>query len=343
VRGKLKNIFLKIIQHRLLQHLAFWSVSLIVLVSLTRVSAEIKTIDWVYGLVFHLVLLLPVYINLFILIPRQMAKNRYALYLLSLALNLALGIGFYYFVFGFVVDWILPGYYFVAVYDVYEIGAILLAYLVFTLLLKLARAWFLVSKIEKESTRHQLEALKSQVNPHFLFNTLSTVYSLSRKKSDFAPGVILQLSDIMRYMLYETNADRVELIKELEVIGNIFSIHEMRVGEAITIEKHIQGDITDVKVAPLLFVSFVENAIKHCRPLPNGKFFIRMAFAVDGNNLQFSIENSYEEAGEPVIENGGIGLQNARKRLSLLYPYNHYLTINSEGNVFKVELRLKFN
>jgi two-component system LytT family sensor kinase len=337
----LKNIFRKIIQHRLLQHLVFWSVSMIVLVNLFRVSADIKKIDWIYTLVFHLVIVLPVYINLFILIPHIMAKNRYGLFLLGSILNLVLGIGFYYLVFEYLVDLILPGYYFVAVYDFIQIGLILLAYLSLTFLIKLAGAWFLVSNIEKESIYHQLAALKSQVNPHFLFNTLSSIYSLTRKKSDLAPAVILQLSDIMRYMLYETNTDKIELIKELEIINNILEIHQVRFGEKLTVEKRIEGDITDIKVAPLIIIPFVENALKHCQPNHEEAFFIHIGFHHENKNLRFTIENSFSDSGSEVAVQGGIGLQNARKRLALLYPGKHELTTSNDLNVFSVQLTLK--
>jgi hypothetical protein len=314
-----------------------------VLVNLFRVSADIKEIDWIYTLVFHIVILLPVYLNLLILVPRLMAKNRYGLFLLGSVLNLAMGIGFYYLVFDYAVDLVLPGYYFVSVYDPFQIGLILLAYISLTFLIKLAGAWFLVSKIERESTLHQLTALKSQVNPHFLFNTLSSIYSLSRKKSDLTPGVILQLSDIMRYMLYETNTEKVELIKELEIINNIIEIHQVRFGEKLSVEKSIKGDIGDIKVAPLIFISFIENALKHCSPNSEGMFFIRIDFLVEGNSLRFTIENSFDNTGEGRIEQGGIGLQNSRKRLALIYPNKHELRITEEVNIFRVQLNLKVN
>jgi two-component system, LytTR family, sensor kinase len=335
--GKIINRFVRM---KLVQHLLFWLVSLVVLVNLMRVSADIKTIDWVYVIVFHMVILLPVYINLLILVPRVMAKNRYLLFLVASAINLALGIGFYFLVFGYIVDWILPGYYFVAVYNVFEIGLILSTYLIVTLLLKLARAWFFISKIEKESTRHQLEALKLQINPHFLFNTLSSIYSLARKKSDMTPGVILQLSDILRYMIYETNTEKVELIKELELINNILEIHQVRFGETLLIEKKIVGDIREIKVAPLLFIPFIENAMKYCSPAPDGTYSIEMNFFVDGESLCFQISNNYFITNEIIVEKGGIGLKNARKRLSLLYPEKHRLTISDDKMVFKVELIL---
>jgi two-component system, LytTR family, sensor kinase len=343
VETRTDNFIYRLIRFRWLQHLLFWFVSMVVLVNLMKVSADIKTIDWVYALVFHLVILLPVYINLLILVPRLMAKNRYLLFLFALALNLMLGIGFYFFVFGYLVDWILPGYYFVAVYDVIEIGLILSAYLIMTLLLKLARAWFFVSKIEKESTRHQLEALKLQVNPHFLFNTLSSIYSLARKKSDMTLGVILQLSDIMRYMIYETNTEQVELIKELELINNILEIHQVRFGEALLIEKKIVGDINEIKVAPLLFIPFIENAMKYCSPSPDGNYSIEMNFIIEKDRLKFQISNSYSASREEIIEKGGIGLENAQKRLSLLYPERHWLTILDDKSLFKVELILNLN
>jgi sensor histidine kinase YesM len=307
-----------------------------------KVSADVKFIDLVYVLVFHVVILPTVYLDLFVLVPRLMAKGRYLLFLLASIINLVLGIGFYYLVFNYIVDWVLSGYYFVAVYSVPEIGLILLTYIILTLLMKLARAWFFVSKIEEESTRHQLEALKSKVNPHFLFNTLSSIYSLVRKNSELAPAVILQLSDIMRYMLYETESEKIELIKELEIINNILEIHQVRFGEKLVVEKKIEGDIGGVQVPPLLFIPFIENVMKHCRPSPNGDFFINMNFRVEAKKICFIVENSFD-GNDTVLESGGIGLENATKRLALLYPKKHHLTIDKKEVVFKVELLLNLS
>jgi LytS/YehU family sensor histidine kinase len=144
-------------------------------------------------------------------------------------------------------------------------------------------------------------------------------------------------------MLYETNVEKVELIKELEVINNILEIHQVRFGEKLSVEKNIEGDIGEIKVAPLIFIPFVENALKHCRQTPDGDFFIRIVFHLKGKNLLFSIENSFSNSGSELIEHGGIGLQNARKRLNLIYPGNHELTITTSENVFRVQLNLKVN
>lgn len=196
-----------------------------------------------------------------------------------------------------------------------------------------------------QSMQSELRFLKSQINPHFLFNTLNNLYALTLKKSDKAPEIVLKLSEIMRYMLYECNERRVLLSKEIQYIHNYLDLERLRQPKEADIRFVTEGHISDQMVAPLLFVPFLENSFKHgLNHHVQGGGFVRLRLRVSGEDLEFFIENS--KAAESVPRqnhprSGGIGLANVRQRLQLLYPENHTLSVQDEPHRYAVTLYLK--
>jgi sensor histidine kinase YesM len=197
-----------------------------------------------------------------------------------------------------------------------------------------------------QSIQSELRFLKSQINPHFLFNTLNNLYALTLKKSDKAPEIVLKLSEIMRYMLYECNERRVLLSKEIQYMMNYLDLERIRQPEGTRIETTIRGHISDQMVAPLLFVPFLENAFKHgLNHFVQGGGCVCMTIQVSGDNLEFVIENSKTEAAprQNHPRSGGIGLVNVRQRLDLLYPGAYELAIDDEPGKYTVTLLLKMH
>jgi two-component system, LytTR family, sensor kinase len=195
-----------------------------------------------------------------------------------------------------------------------------------------------------QNMQSELRFLKSQINPHFLFNTLNNLYALTLRKSDQAPEIVLKLSEIMRYMLYECNERRVLLTKEVQYIHNYLDLERLRQPKAADIQFITQGFISDQLVAPLLFVPFLENSFKHgLNHHVQGGGFVRMQMEVSGGDLLFFIENSKPDQlpRQEHPRSGGIGLTNVRQRLQLLYPDAHDLTIEDEPNRYAVTLHLK--
>lgn len=332
-----------IVRNRLLQHILFWTLSFLVLINILKVSASLQFIDAIYTLIFMVCIAPTVYVNLLFLIPAFMAKRKFVIYGLLLALAIVAGIGFYFLMFNVLIDYILPGYYFIAYYDFFDILLFLSVFLLLTTLLKLARAWFKLQKIENETTQINLDALKAQVNPHFLFNTLSSIYALARKKSDQTPGVIMKLSEILRYMLYETGVEKIAIEKEIGIINNIIEIHKVRLENLIDIEFKIDGNTSGVFIAPLILIPFVENSFKHGKPNEEKKFYVKIGLIIDKKLIRFSISNSKNKQEDEKSKEGkkGIGLKNVSKRLQLLYKGKHTLKIEDEANEFRVELALK--
>jgi len=193
-----------------------------------------------------------------------------------------------------------------------------------------------------KKTVSELQNLKNQLNPHFLFNSLNSIYSLSLKKSDKSPEAIIMLSELMRYMLYETNEDYVFLEKEIEYIRNYFAIQKLQIAHNQNVELKIQGKMHQQVISPLLLISFIENAFKYSTDL-SGATQIRIDIRVEENNLYFNCENSIGNRNGMPDKNSGIGLQNTIDRLNLLYPKHHTLHINENQNTYRVELHLTLN
>ncbi len=219
-------------------------------------------------------------------------------------------------------------------------GFVLLA-MIFGMAIKIARDSFKRRQEEKEA---ELKLLKAQLNPHFLFNTLNNLYGLSVIKSDKLPSLMLQLSSLLRYSLYETKEIVVPLEKEINYLENYISLEKIRLEEQAEINFLMKGNTTGKQIAPMLLIVFVENAFKHLSAVNKEISKVNIAISITENELEFLCENSYEEAGikENNLEKGksGIGLINAKKRLHLIYPDRHKLSIKKEKSNFLVTLKL---
>lgn len=194
--------------------------------------------------------------------------------------------------------------------------------------------------LEIQNINIEKNFLKAQLNPHFLFNTLNNLYGLSIKKDDSTPEVILNLSDIMSYTLYESNTEKVALEKELDFIKNYFELEKMRYSANKNIQFHIpEGeDLSGLYIAPLLTFTFIENAFKYGLK-GNKEQFIYLNIKIQDRTFYFELENDVEQ-GIKDNEFGGIGVRNARKRLQLLYPNKHQLDIENLETKFKVNLKI---
>ncbi len=189
----------------------------------------------------------------------------------------------------------------------------------------------------------ELRFLKSQINPHFLFNTLNNLYALTLKKSDQAPEIVLKLSEIMRYMLYECNEKQVLLSKEILYMNNYLDLERLRQPKDADISFISKGRVSEQMVAPLLFVPFVENSFKHgLNHQINGGGFVHISLHISDNDLEFIIENSKTEHLPQMSHprSGGIGLVNVKQRLQMLYPDAYSLTIKDEPGRYTVTLHL---
>lgn len=207
--------------------------------------------------------------------------------------------------------------------------------------IKIAQEWFKSEQqreaLKVEKLNAELKFLKSQINPHFLFNCLNTIYSLAHKHSAQTENAIVKLSTIMRYMIYESNEDKVQLQQELQYLEDYIDIQRLRMPEDIVVDYAVQGNPAGLKIEPMLLVPFVENAFKHGISYAEPSF-IAIAVAIEKSQVRLVVENSLFR--QRVAEKGGIGLQNVRKRLDLLYTEDHELEITEAENQFIVDLKI---
>lgn len=197
-------------------------------------------------------------------------------------------------------------------------------------------------ELEKQTMQSELRFLKSQINPHFLFNTLNNLYALTLKKSDLAPEIVLKLSEMMRYMLYECNEKRVPLSKEVAYMQNYLELEKLRQGKGVTITFEVEGDITDQQISPLLLIPFLENSFKHGLKSQIKEGFVHIRMWIQGKELEFEIINTKP----PLVpqqehkKSGGIGLVNVQRRLNLIYPDKYDLKITNTPDTYQVFLSL---
>jgi two-component system, LytTR family, sensor kinase len=197
-----------------------------------------------------------------------------------------------------------------------------------------------------QSMQSELRFLRSQINPHFLFNTLNNLYSLTLTKNDKAPEVVLKLAEIMRYMLYESNERRVGLHKEVEFIENYLALEQIRLPKDAEVRFEVEGEVKNHLIVPLLFVPFIENSFKHGlnRHLDTAGF-VHIRLKIQADHLTFYIQNSkphnLPECMRPY--QGGIGLQNLTSRLKMNYPFRHTLKLEEADTTFTANMTLELN
>ena len=192
----------------------------------------------------------------------------------------------------------------------------------------------------KAKAETEIKLLKGQLHPHFLFNSLNNIYSLALMKSDLTADSILRLTELLDYLVYKANMNKVPLAKEVQLLSNYIELEQLRYGEKlkVDIKKNILND--KVMVAPLILLPFAENCFKHGGVGKNGRFWIEVNLEVDERNLAFAIKNSKKLRKGKGNNVGGIGLQNIRERLNLLYPGRHNLRIEDREESYHVELNL---
>ncbi len=196
----------------------------------------------------------------------------------------------------------------------------------------------LVVRLRHERKKTELLHLKSQVNPHFFFNTLNNLYGLIKTDPEQASALVLKLSDMMRYSIYETQQEVVALEKEVEYLHNYIGLHRMRYHKEIAVD--IKVDIQEgYRVMPLLFIILVENAFKHGVENLRDKAFVHVTLTTAANEIYFEIKNNFDDSMAP--EEAGIGLQNLKRRLALAYENNHQLKLAQHDGEYLATLKLK--
>ncbi|HMQ63585.1 MAG TPA: histidine kinase [Flavilitoribacter sp.] len=290
-----------------------------------------------------------VYFNLYYLVPNYLTQNKFMTYGLLLVLSAILITPLKMMVF-YLKFSNFPKLQATLIKDINSQFLINFLFASVSTIVKIITDWARQMREKQElvtqTMQSELRFLKSQINPHFLFNTLNNLYALTLKKSDQAPDIVIKLSEMMRYMLYECNEKRVPLSKEVNYIQNYLELEKLRQSNRdIEITFEVNGTIKNQQIAPLMFIPFLENSFKHGLSHQISHGFVHVRLDVDDNCVQFYIENSKPDTA-PVRDNrpsGGIGLVNIHRRLNLLYPNQYELKIEDNPNAYAVNLFLELD
>jgi two-component system LytT family sensor kinase len=332
---------------RVVYHSAFWLFILLLLTLFdnTGQSFFFSISNEVINIFFYATL---VYFNLWYLVPNYLTKKRFLTYcgLLILATLIITPLKVIVFYFKFsglpqVQDDLLAnmnGYFLI---NFFIAGS--------STIVKIITDWARQlrerQELQTQTMQSELRFLKSQINPHFLFNTLNNLYALTLKKSDKAPDIVIKLSEMMRYMLYECNEKEVLLSKEVNYIRNYLDLERLRQGKNVEIRFNVEGNIGDQKIAPLMFTPFLENSFKHGLSHNISMGYVDIRLKKEDESIFFYIENSKPDTPMPKSDkrSGGIGLVNIHRRLNLLYPGNYDLKIEDKPQSYAVELQLNLS
>ncbi|KIX21614.1 histidine kinase [Flavobacterium sp. 316] len=316
-------------KYRLFRHLL-----LILFMSIVLYNSTPEVTEPTLILLFFLLLF---YVNMYLLVPRLLFRNKYVLYCLSILGIIALSaltyrIGCSLFGEGIDSDGL----------NIPLFAALIVVLVSASTSVKLFQKWILdrqlIFELEKSKTSAELEQLKNQINPHFLFNMLNNANVLTKRDPEKASQVLMKLSDLLRYQLYDSARDKVLLTSDIHFLEDFLNLEKIRRDNFdFLISK--EGDLNGVQIPPLLFISFVENAVKHNNDTSKSSF-VNLYFNVQNNELHFKCENS-KPILKAIQKTGGLGLTNIKRRLELLFPMTHQLNIEESKELFSITLTIK--
>ncbi len=289
------------------------------------------------------------YLNYFYFLPRFLKHKNLGRYLLEFIVPLVLTIVFHIYIKRVIYggdENSRAGFLYTTRFIVQHSTSVVFI-VIFIGMLRFAEDWFQLEarkkEIENEKLTAELRFLKAQINPHFLFNTLNNLYYLAFTQSPNTTVVIDKLSQMMRYMIYDSNHPKVPLKKEIEYMENYISLEQLRLDNQVPISLEVEGDTAPVMIEPFLFITFLENAFKHGVSSNAENAWVKAQIEVEGNRCCYTVENSRLAQKENHEGKSGIGLQNLRRRLELSYPDRHTLEVHETAQKYRVQLTLELS
>lgn len=334
----------------ILVHISFWCVYLSFFFYTISNFRHGRDIDWgkatANGLVQLVVTMVIAYLNYFLFLPRFLAHKKVWKYLLELFIPFVILVTARIHLQRFLIDgYTYQRQHFYSTFYIVEVCVITLFITIFISMLRFAADWFELAakqkEIENERLLAELNFLKAQINPHFLFNTLNNLYYLAYTQSANTTEVIAKLSQMMRYMIYDSNYLQVPLTKEIEYMQNYVSLERLRLNDQIPISFSITGTTEGVLISPLIFITFLENAFKHGVSNNDKNAFVKLSLTLSGKQCVYTVENSKLPSTKPEAEEkSGIGLQNVKRRLDLSYPDRYTLETEDKPDRYSVRLTI---
>ena len=348
---------LNVLGGRIARNIYFWAFMIY-----SRLDFDNSRWQTIFTGILFLLLMILAYVNNLLLVPRLMARKKYLLYwIVYSAMTFILSLGYIY-TLKIMVHY-FPSYTVGRVSTISNTASGNLSlssalseqttyfWVMFTLGCIFTMCWYVMDyarqqKLIETTTKKQVEIeltfLKNQINPHFLFNTLNNLYALSIKKSENTPNVILKLSSILRYLLYESNVDKVSFEKEKEVMQAYIDLELLRLQQSDGMTFKISADRA-YNIPPLLWLPILENLFKHGTRFIADKYFLEYRFSIENNLLMIYSKNIYKAKAEneQADNAGGVGLENLKKRLALLYPGKHKFVTSKEDNYYITEVEIQ--
>lgn len=324
---------------KLLKEIIYWALLFVLMFLFEAFNKRHPHINW-SDIFFTLQYFLSSLFISYVLIPKLLYRKKYILF--SLAIVVVLGL-----VFVSEELYLEPFFYpntrrsyYISLWSFIDVLPPILIFTGFKFALDALEKQNKIEKISRIAAENELQFLNSQINPHFLFNNLNNLYALALEKSPETPKIILQLSGILRYMLYDCRKLEVELSKEIDNLQQFIALYEMQTGTETSINFDAEEIGSHWRIAPLILIVFVENAFKHSQASQTDKIKINISIYLENNILHFECENNYTQQSNTQNLAKGIGLENVKSKLNLLYPKAHKLTIDDDGRWYSVNLKL---
>jgi len=325
-----------------------WFISFIILLFIFSEDSNPKKIDYIYTGSFLVSIIIPVFLNLYVLIPQFLKKEKYLLFGLLFISTIIISTQINIWFFSYIIDYIFPDYYFISYHSSIKLIVIFSFFLIGTTFIKLSEDWIHFNRVENKKLKFEnqqiqthLSALRSQINPHFLFNSLNVIFALALEKKEETTKAIVQLSDILRYVIYDSNTERVSLKNEIILLKNYIEFQKFRhqVSDKIKFTYNIMDD--NYLIYPMLLLPLIENSFKHGIKGDIENTFVNLNITQNNHEFHFFIENNNPE--NVIIsekEYSGLGIENIKNNLAIVYPDTHLFEITKTEKSFIVSLKL---
>jgi sensor histidine kinase YesM len=346
----LNSILKKANYHRpLLFNGILWSLAFVILLFIFSKGKSPIHVDYAYTITFLSALAVPVLINFYVLIPTFLKHEKYLIYSLTFLINLIVFAYLSSYLLKPVLDLVFPNYFFISYLSQGNIFLVFTIFLIVSTLLKLAEDWFYFNtnqnkllRLKNQQIETQLSALRGQINPHFLFNSLNVIYALALEKKGETTKAIVQLSDILRYIIYDSDTQGVALKDEITLLKNYIAFQNHRVETHIATEFKIDIENEDFKIYPMLLLPLLENSYKHGVISGEANAPIKMMLQQKEHHFIFTLENANLNTNNKIeAKHSGVDLENIRNNLNLVYPKRHEFSTEIKNNTFKVRLTIK--
>ena len=331
---------LQFIQRPWLLHAVFW-ILVFAMMMMTGPGNHTSRLEVIRKLIHLSFYMLVVYVNLGYLIPKFLSQKNFMTYVLMLLVMVAVFTPIDVMLLYFTFDEVDPREFLVM--NQQYIFLLLFLIAIGSTVIRIISDWQRHQRdrkdLETQRMQSEIKFLKSQINPHFLFNTLNSLYALTLKKSDKAPEIVIKLSEMMRYTLKEAQLDLVPLESEINYITNYIDLQKVRFDNSVKFSFDLEGNFMENQIAPLLLIPFIENAFKHgVNSEQNSN--IKITISIKGNVIHLQVFNNKVEIKNDAEEKSGLGIQNTKHRLELIYPDKYVLNIMDNKSVFSVSLKI---